>query len=55
MFDTLRSMFAWHTVFTAGVYRYEENSVTGRRRASRRFQGGYSPIDIAWLGGADRG
>ena len=45
----LRALFAWREVFRCGVYAYEENSVTGERRAYRVNSGGYSPLDRAWL------
>ena len=45
----LRSLFAWETVFRSGVFEYQENAVTGARRAYRWCGGGYSPIDMDWL------
>jgi len=45
----VRSWFAWRRVFVAGVWLYEENAVTGRRRASRINRGGYSPVAFDWL------
>jgi hypothetical protein len=40
--------FAWRTVFDAGCYTYQINSLTQQRRAIR-FCHGYSPIDYKWL------
>jgi len=42
--------FKWKEIFTAGVYSYQENSVTGDRRAIRIIKGGWSPLDTRWLG-----
>jgi hypothetical protein len=45
----LKSLFAWQEVFRAGVYIYEENKVTGKRRCFRYIKSGYSPRDMDWL------
>lgn len=50
---SLASTFAWRHVQTKGVWRYEENSVTGERRALRDQPWGHSPLDEAWLGGRE--
>jgi hypothetical protein len=47
----LKSLFAWESVRWAGCYLYEENRITGRRRATTITSGGYSPIDFDWLDG----
>lgn len=46
----LKSLFAWHEVegVGGGVWRYEENAVTGARRAYR-VMGGHQPQNIWWL------
>lgn len=49
MFRLVRSLLAWEPVFVAGVYRYDENRVTGQRRAERIVSGGHSPVDLDWL------
>ncbi|MFP5434217.1 MAG: hypothetical protein ACLGIM_14040 [Alphaproteobacteria bacterium] len=49
MITWLRSLFAWRIASFAGVWRYEINVITGKRRASREFIGGYSPLDWDWL------
>lgn len=54
MLRFLRSLFAWETVRVAGVYLYQENRITGARRAIRRFSGGHSPVDTDWLEGLNR-
>jgi hypothetical protein len=43
------AIFAWKTEFVAGVYAYQENRVTGRRRVRRVIDGGYSSLDVEWL------
>jgi hypothetical protein len=50
----LRGLFAWRRAFDAGVWAYFENTVTGQRKAVRRFSGGYSPQDAEWLSGGLR-
>jgi hypothetical protein len=45
----LRSLFAWRTVRDSGVYLYQENAVTGARRAMRYNVGGAQPLDHDWL------
>lgn len=47
----LRALFAWERVMTAGAYGYDENTVTGARRAVRLFRGGHSPVDTHWIDG----
>lgn len=49
MLRWVRSWFAWRRAFEAGVWLYEENTVTGRRRATRIESGGHSPVDFDWL------
>lgn len=40
---------AWRTMITTTVWVYEENSVTGQRRAIWYGGGGHQPIDMTWL------
>jgi hypothetical protein len=54
MLRWVRSWFAWNRVFVAGVWLYEQNTVTGRRRASRIDSSGYSPINFDWLDAGSR-
>lgn len=49
----VRSLFAWREVFRAGVWAYEENAVTGARRARRYLGYGYSPKATNWLEGRE--
>lgn len=51
MLAWVRSLFAWRVVRDTGVWVYQENAVTGRRRVLR-FGDGWQPVDAAWLGGA---
>lgn len=44
----LRAMFAWRDVRDNGTWAYQENTVTGARRAVR-IGACYSPKDIDWL------
>lgn len=44
----LKSLFAWRFVADTGVWRYEENSVTRKRRAYS-VGGGHQPRANAWL------
>ena len=46
----LRSFGRWRTVADLGAWRYQENTVTGQRRALRIYTG-YSALDSAWLNG----
>jgi len=48
MITFLRSLFSWRTVRDTGVHFYQENAITGARRVLRR-DGGYQPVDRAWL------
>lgn len=54
MFDFLRGAFRWHTVLDTGVWRYQENAATGRRRA-RKIGAGHQAVDRAWLDHAEAG
>ena len=49
MIRWFKSLFAWETDFEAGIYAYQENRVTGARRARRVVVGGWSPINWGWL------
>jgi hypothetical protein len=48
MIKYIKSLFAWNLVFASGTYRYYENTVTGRRRAVKAYNG-HSPINNDWL------
>lgn len=45
----LRALFGWHDVRCSGVWLYQENAVTGARRARRVLTGLHQPIDFDWL------
>lgn len=47
-FDFLREAFRWRTLFETGVWRYQENAVTGRRRVLK-IGAGHQPINRNWL------
>lgn len=49
MFRFIRSIFAWQFVKIDGIWLYEQNAVSGRRRATEILAGGYSPVDLDWL------
>lgn len=51
MIKGIKSLFAWQTIAEHGVYAYQENGVTGARRAIRVIFGGYSPLAQGWLDG----
>jgi len=44
----VRAVFAWLEVRSTGVWAYEENDITGRRRAIR-VGAGHQPVDGDWL------
>lgn len=48
----LRAPFAWRSVSILGVWDYQENGITGARRAVRAMEGGWQPKDQIWLSGA---
>lgn len=48
VFNFFREAFRWHTVFDTGVWRYQENAATGRRRVLKRGAG-HQPINRHWL------
>lgn len=48
MLKFFRSLFAWEDVKSDLSWRYQENRVTGRRRAIT-VNGGYACIDLDWL------
>ncbi len=56
MIRLIKSLFAWRDVNIEGKWLYQENAITGRRRAVS-LSGGYSPLDFDWLdeGSLDRG
>lgn len=45
-----RAAFAWETKRDTGVWLYQENRVTGARRALY-CGGGYQPLNEVWLKG----
>ena len=47
-----REFGRWRTVHDTGVWRYQENTATGRRRILRVNWNGYQPIDASWVEGA---
>lgn len=44
----IRAAFAWKQVRDSGVYVYEENTITGERRAIP-YSLAYQPLDREWL------
>ena len=47
-----RSIFAWRDALTnSPIWLYQENSVTGARRAIRIGRGSWSPLNWHWLRG----
>lgn len=46
-----REAFRWKTVRDTGVFLYQENAVTGRRRVRRYRPDGYQPVNQRWLDG----
>lgn len=49
MLRWLRTIFGWRLVRDSGAWVYEENVITGERRATRIAGSGWQPIDAAWL------
>lgn len=49
MLSFIRSLFAWRTIRDHGMWRYQENGVTGARRALRIEDEAYAPLDVRWL------
>lgn len=47
------ALFAWRTSFQTPVWLYEENEITGDRRAVRVARGERIPLDLEWLAKAD--
>lgn len=45
----LREFGNWRTAHDTGVWRYQENTATGRRRILRVSCDGYQPIDASWV------
>lgn len=45
----VRALFGWRVHHFAGCWRYDQNAVTGQRRAAIAIVGGYSPLDFEWL------
>lgn len=44
----IKIQFAWKQVRDSGVYVYEENTITGQRRALP-YSLAYQPLDREWL------
>lgn len=44
----IKVQFAWEIVRDSGVYVYEENAITGERRAIP-YSLAYQPLDREWL------
>lgn len=49
LLDRIRSWFAWREVRDAGVWSYQQNTITGARRAIDKG-GPWQPVDWRWLG-----
>lgn len=49
MMQFFREVFRWETVRDSGVYLYQRNKSTGRKRVVR-YNPGYQPIDPNWKG-----
>jgi len=47
----IRVFFAWRNVFNTGVWLYQQNKITGQRRAFKVGEG-HQPVSQEWL---DRG
>lgn len=45
----LKALFAWRPVKNTGVWLYEENEVTGQRRATELSGGCYQPLSYEFL------
>jgi len=45
------ALFAWRQVHGVGgiAWKYEENAITGQRRATLQTPCGYQPINYEWL------
>jgi len=53
MIRWLKSLWAWRTVWSSGVWVYRENTVTGQRSA--HWRGGcYGPLMMDWLRDGDK-
>ena len=50
----IRSLFAWQDVISTTVWLYQENAITGQRRALR-VGSGYQPIWLRWIEKQDDG
>jgi len=44
-----RALFGWRSVGQTGVWDYQQNAATGKRRAVRINRGGHQPQDHIWL------
>lgn len=55
LFINLAIFFAWKTVIDTGIWVYEENEITRKRRCFRKFNSRhvYQPCDMRWVMGAD--
>ncbi len=52
MIRWFKSLFAWQHIGDLGVWRYEENTITGARRAIR-LDGLNGPWNSQWLAGGN--
>jgi hypothetical protein len=48
MWERIRSWFAWKDIRDSGVWLYQENTITGSRRAIRLSRT-WQPLDVEWL------
>lgn len=53
MIRFIRSLFAWRDAFSTGKWLYQQNAVTGARRALEQTAG-YQPLNARWLNGDGR-
>lgn len=50
-FIKIAALFAWSPVRDSGVWMYEQNEITGKRRATRYNYNVWQPLDANWLKG----
>ncbi len=51
LFRDLRIALSWRTVKVRPGWMYQQNKVTGQRRAIVMYNAGYSPLDTDWVFG----
>lgn len=49
-----KSLFAWKQIRNTGVWLYEENTVTGKRRATLINTGCWQPMDRTFMRKGDK-